>query len=1031
MAITVNVNGVTSGGGSQGGSTTQPTSQGQTGYSRPDFSNYTAADKSQPNDILPSSDRLAGDIVNEMQQRGISFVPGTANYDNVLDTLKGQQRESLLGSVDKRYNDRMSDIDVRRDSLMSEIQSRIESSRKAELDATTDEDEIKKINEKYDKLFDVEEKDASDFFQKEYDAEEKRHEDELVEIEKRLADAVDKLVNNTQGTTTPQPTSQGNQGNAQGGSQGTTQAQGGIETPVQPPTQPANDGTGQGSQGSQSQTQQGQGAGGNGSQRQGGGQNQPPTPPTPPPFIPYARPDFEQYKPNLNTPGGTVLPTSDRMVNDIRAEITRRGVMMIPGTQNFNTMMTTLQQQQRSNVMGQIDNQRDSRLQDLDRRADLLMDEIKTRVEVSRGSELASADPLQVSSINKRWDAKLERERTAAGAMFEQEEAVINAESEQQKAEAEENLTEAIKRLTEELSQGNKDSYLNQLREKYKEQVWNRDNAATEEEVREWSREAAKTQERMQRAMNPGASQETMHWLGAAGTIASSAINTAVQLDRLGIRDDYVGLSMASSVLNGNATAAIRQRNQIKEQQNSALWGGIGTAGGAAAGALIGSAFGGVGAIPGWAIGALIGTLAGTGIGAGVSHLANRSMFVEDERTQVADLWKQEEQRMMGFNDLTMLMRNRFVNPNNIEGIRDYYISKSGEDSNEPIWGRSELNLDLYDLGYTAPEFAQQVSKRIKQRGFTKGTDSAEYALEADALERIFSMNSGSLGQLSSSDRFWHSDVIDGKRYRVKNNANRDFTNLAYTLAGLSTIGMEDGSWARSDEFAGYMNQLQSSQRSVFLTADNSRAARQIATGEKMFQVRDSGGNVVESRFGAEAMRGIQAVNNQVQNPGGGFAKTLLYDVIQELYPDTRGDLRKIKMAQYDPSKQNRIQVEYAKRIASIYGDPNTTSGFLAFQEIYGIDNPNILNPIANQMVRGGGLEAVPLDKSHDVKDVTRVLANGYTPEITQKMNALADKQMNTLLNYQGEITRVVNNILQKIETDIADKLKEAVDNLK
>ena len=98
------------------------------------------------------------------------------------------------------------------------------------------------------------------------------------------------------------------------------------------------------------------------------------------------------------------MPTTDRLVGDIRAEITRRGVMLIPGTQNFNTMMNTLQQQQRSNLMGQIDNQRDARLQDIDKRADSLMDEIKTRVDISRASELAGSDPLLSKSINDRWD---------------------------------------------------------------------------------------------------------------------------------------------------------------------------------------------------------------------------------------------------------------------------------------------------------------------------------------------------------------------------------------------------------------------------------------------------------------------------------------------------------------------------------------------------------------------------------------------------------------------------------------------------
>lgn len=788
----------------------------------------------------------------------------------------------------------------------------------------------------------------------------------------------------------------------------------------------------------------------NGIQSGGGGNQQPPTPPqqpsTPPtpPTPPggggsgggnqpqqpykYQRPDFSQYSSSAGTGGGVVnrpLPTSDMLVQDIRREMSARGVFLVPGTNNFSTMMNTLRQSQRSSVMGAIDNDYNARMFSIDARKDALMYEVSDRIEKARQSELSSTnDQIRISDINKRYDNLLNREASKVDKFFASQYDSATQDRDNQQIEAENRLTEAMQRLTDELSQGNKDSYLNQLRDKYKEQVWRRDNADTEEEAREASREAAKIQERMQRAMNPGASPTMQRWLGAAGTIATTAIHTGIRLDELGIQEDYLGLGMASSILNGNATAAIRQRNAIERQENSTLATGIGAGAGALIGAGIGSYFGGIGAIPGYALGGLIGTLVGTGGGALVSHAMNRDLMIEDERTRVADLWKQEEQRIMGFNNLVMLYRGQSSNPDNIEGLRRTMVAFSGENiipmsdgGNQrfnPLspWTRSEDQLDLYDLGYTSPEFAEKFAQRIKQRGMvTKMGETfqqaSQRALEADALERVYSLNSGALGQLSAFDRFG------------KNDANQDFTNLAFTLAKLNTTGMKDGSWARSDEFLGYMTQLGQAQRSTFLTVDNERVGRQIATSQAIFG----------DKFGPEAMQGIQSINNQVQNPGGGFAKTLLYDVIQELYPDTRGDLRKIRMAQYDPSRQNRIQTEYAKRIAAIYGGPETTSGFLAFQEIYGIQNPNVLNPLAKQMLRGG-LEANGLDKSHTASEQAAVLNNGYTPEVTQKYNALADQQMKSLLNYQATITQVVQNILDKLQDDIANKLQEAVDNL-
>lgn len=755
-----------------------------------------------------------------------------------------------------------------------------------------------------------------------------------------------------------------------------------------------------------------------------GGQNNSPTPPTQPTqFIKYQRPDFNQYRATVpQQQQQNLLPTSDRMVNDVRAEITRRGVILVPGTQNFATMLNTMRQQQHSNLMGQIDSVHDARIQDIDKRDAALYTEIKARLDASRQSELAGVvDPLQIKNINERYDRLEDREFKRAGQFFEGEYAQVEADRSAQKAEAEQRLTEALQRLTEELSQGNKDSYLNQLRDKYKTATWQRDNAATEEEAREASREAAKIQERMQRAMNPGASPNMTRWLGALGTVATTAISTGVQLDRLGIQDDYVGLSMASSVLNGNAMAAKRQENAIKEQRNSALATGIGVGGGALLGAAIGSYFGGVGAIPGYIIGGLIGSVAGTAVGTGVGHLANRSMFVEDERTKVADLWQQEEKRMMGYNNLAMLTRG---NTNyGIDEVRNFYmLAADGEnhfneyDRLRNTFSPKSGSLDIYDLGYTAPEFAEQAARRIKQRGFV-GIDSTENALEADALERVFSMNNGALGQLSQYDRFSYRNR---KGELVRNDANQDFTNLAYTLDKLGTTGMRAGNWARSDEFAGYMSQLQGQQRSTFLTVNNERAARQVATGQSIFG----------DKFGRETMQGIQQVNDRIQNPTGGIGQTLLYDVIQELFPDTRGKIDKIEQAQYDPAKQNRIQKEYQKRIEEIYGGVDTTSGYLAAQELWGIKNPNIMMPIVKQLSKGG-LEAQGLKTDNKAEDVASVLNNGYTPEVTQQMNIMADKQMRTLLNYQSTITQVVNNILKTIQSDIAKKLQEAVDNLK
>ena len=759
----------------------------------------------------------------------------------------------------------------------------------------------------------------------------------------------------------------------------------------------------------------------------------PPTPPTPPgggnqpplpPNQPYRRIDLNQYIPQrVQNPA---MPGADRMVEDIRREISQRGVLLVPGTANFSTMMNTLQQNQRNVINSNILSKYDQNIESVeDAREKAHADVVDNIASALQGELFGITDPFKIKGIKDKYSKLEEKEHDRVDAAFDPIIQRIQNDRAQAESESEDNLTRAIEELTAEIKQGNPDSYLNRLKDDYKTAIYKRDNAATEADAIEASKEASKIQERIARA-NGAPDPRMMRLAGGAVTAVGLLGNAAFQSAQISDRMQWgLGLEQASSILNGNAFQAIRQRNAYESQQASTWWGAGAGAAGAVAGAAIGSMFGGVGAVPGYIIGGLIGALAG-GVGgqAGAYYLGgNRERLREDYRTQAAELWRAEEQRISQFNDLAMLTRG---NNGYVGGVRNWYINQSqdplmravvgdygfGNETAPAVNAAGAFNpynqgLDLYDLGYTSPEFAQQAARRIKQRGMVRG-DSIENALYADALERIFSLSSGALGTLSQYDRFG------------KNNANQDFADLAGTLDRLGTTGMRQGAWARSDEFLGYMTQLGQSQRSTFLTVDNARSARQVATGQAMFG----------DKFGAEAMRGIEAVNNQVQNPGGGYAKTMLYDVIQELYPDTRGDIRKIREAQYDPSKQNAIQKAFAQRVQEMYGGADTTSGFLAFEEIYGINNPNVLNPIVKQMTEGGGLEATKLSKANQGELVKPISQGDYTPQVTKELHKAADAQMAELLNYERDLVQISQDLLKIIRQDIKETLKEAVNKL-
>ena len=746
----------------------------------------------------------------------------------------------------------------------------------------------------------------------------------------------------------------------------------------------------------------------------GGGGGQPNTPPSTPPQTTATgyQPDISRFAVSSQTTNP--LPTSDTIIQDIRREMTSRGVVLVPGSSNYSTLMNQLRQSQQQNIMGTIDSRYQARISEIDRLKESYYNEIEAKVEEQREAQL-KAFPGAANQINSQWNATFDAWARKGNTYFAQQETAAKAERDSQKAEAEQRLTDAIQRLTEEVSESSKDSYLDNLRKKYKEQISRRDSAETEEEAREASREAAKIQERMARAQGGGRGIGD-RLLGATPAAIGGLFNVAgIYLQGLRLEDQMhwgLPVQMSRAMLGGDPYSAYSQEMNMRQQRID-NWS---TLGGAGFGAIIGILTSII-ATP--AIGMIVGALASGAGSLGGSQLGyfvfgGREAEREKKRADASSLWTQAEGKIMQFNALATMLRP--TDGRGIGDIRDFLINLSSQrvpdgSSLANAFIRSSNRLDLYDLGYTSPEFSQQVVGRIKARGFSEGFSAdVERAIRQDALERYYNMSSNSLGSLSAFDRFG------------RNNATQDFANLVATLSSLGTIGMSSGSgYIRGEEFAGYMSQLQGSQRSTFLSVDNARAARQIVTAESRFG----------KNLGPEVMQGIQSINNQVQNPGGGIFQALLYDIIQELYPDTRGDLRKIRLAQYDPAKQNEIQKAFAQRLAMIYGSPETTGGFLAMQGAYGIQNANVLQGLANQMVFGGGLEAKGL-KHADVNAVTDVFnKENYTPRATQSIKSATDEHLSVLLQYQDTMVEIANKILAAVREEVGDKLKEVAEELK
>lgn len=674
--------------------------------------------------------------------------------------------------------------------------------------------------------------------------------------------------------------------------------------------------------------------------------------------------------------GGTpAMPTYDRLAQDIRREIASRGVVMVPGSSNFNQFMTSVQQQQRDKAYQAIDEKYDYRFETLHSQRKAEEDAIRQKVEVERQSALSGiTSPIAIQNINERYDKTLQRRLKSVDDKYESEYQRLEQEQAGEIVEVEKRLADVMRDLIDELKRGNPNSYLGQLRSQHREALWKRDNAETEEEVRAASREAAQIEQKISQAMGR---QNILQRFGAGwGTFTSIAgVGMNAYQNYLANTSNQIGI--LGSAANGDVFAAMEQ-DLARRKQNSSAWGATigGVIGGIGGG--VAAAFGslGIGTGAGIAGGAALGSSIGSGIGSSVFDLMHGD---EVNQVKLGSLWSQQEKRLQEYTQLAMMTRGTSIwgngtgDKDNIEDIRYTLLSKMG--SRDSF--KTEGGLNIRDLGYSSSEASKIIAQRLGQRGFISGNEFKR-GLTADALEKAFNMSSGSLGQLSSYDRYG-------------NDANQDFTNLIASLSKMGTLGMSGGQVLRANEFMGYQQQLLESQKSWMMNPDTNFANRQLLAAQSVY------GNSLDSR----GIQALSRMNEAITNPAEGMTKVMTYDVIQNLFPETRGNLLEIRKKQYsdDPKVRAEIQKAMFNKLTNVYGDVNTTSGHLALSQYTGIENPYELQKWVNQMK--GGLPEV---SKGDIKGSLKGMEN-YTQSVSKDM-----------LKYTDETTILISNNLSKLK---------------
>lgn len=681
------------------------------------------------------------------------------------------------------------------------------------------------------------------------------------------------------------------------------------------------------------------------------------------------------------TPGGgtPAMPAYDRMSQDIRREILNRGVMMVPGSSNFNQFMNTIQQQQKDRAYQALDAKYDVRVDRIqqDRRAE--EDKIIQDIDAKRHAALANAtNSIQIQTINRNFDNVLAKRLGAIDKKYSPLYDQLDNEYAKEKEQLDKDLTQVMKDLVNELKRGNPNSYLGQLRGQYREAIWKRDNAETEEEARAASREAADIEQRMTKAMGR---QNPLQRIGSGWGYFASIAGVGMNAYENYLANTGRQVGVLNAAANGDAFGAMEQ-DLARRKQNYAAWGG---------------GIGGVlGAIGGGGAAAAVGSLAGSWIGSSIFELMHGD---EVNQVKLGSLWAQQEKRLQEFTQLAMMTKGTSMwsgaSANDLNAVRNSLLMQLG--SSDYFTGTGGINI--YDLGYSSEQASKMIAQRLSQRGFIRGNE-VQRALNADALEKVFNMSNGSLGQLSTYDRYG-------------NDANQDFTNLVVSLDRMKTLGMSNGQTLRANEFMSYHQQLLESQKSWMLNPNSNFATRQLLAAQSVY------GNSLDSR----GIQAISRMNEAITHPTEGISKVLTYDIIQSLFPETKGNLLAIRQKQFSDNPEDRAKIQKAMfdKLTSIYGGVDTTSGYLALSQYTGIENPHELQRWVSRIQKG-----LPGITKGDIREKIAPMKD-YTQEISKQMLEYTDNTMKEISNELSCLRGVADTMLRTFK----EQLREIVQELK
>ena len=226
------------------------------------------------------------------------------------------------------------------------------------------------------------------------------------------------------------------------------------------------------------------------------------------------------------------------------------------------------------------------------------------------------------------------------------------------------------------------------------------------------------------------------------------------------------------------------------------------------------------------------------------------------------------------------------------------------------LWGYGEdlTGTDIYEMGLSVPDFAASAEKRISQRGMAQNGISEAYFQEV--LERVFSLDRGSLGLAGKYDRYgvYATDAI---------------VDLVSRLERISGSGVTQGNYARVQEYLGMQQDLMGN---YMRFADKPSA---LIANRDLAAFASLNNYTVDTRTPGE----IKALQNMIVNPLNDRMRAIQYSVVEDIIPEYRGQKVRgrtdlIDQIINDPQYQGLVEKAFAERLTSMYGGFDNPMGY-------------------------------------------------------------------------------------------------------